>query len=220
MNQSRHSGENIAFLSIVRRRRKPAGPTIDRSVDQRRRNKANGQVSPAINNKEALIMANNNRSSKAEETDTHHAHPAERGAANHLRIDPGSAGVGRRSLRVLVVVDDPETADELARTIGNWGHEVRWISDGSAALHLAIAHRAEVALLDIALSGMSGYVVARELRHEPRLHGCFLLAMRWRTDRRRDKQFREADIDMFLAKPLDLLVLETLLALESDRLAS
>jgi len=44
--------------------------------------------------------------------------------------------------------------------------------------------------------------------------------LRSRTDRRRDKQFREADIDMFLAKPLDLLVLETLLALEGDRLAS
>lgn len=165
-------------------------------------------------------MANNNRSSKAEETDTHHVHPADRGAANHLRIDPGSAGVGRRSLRVLVVDDDPETADELSRTIGCWGHAVRWICDGAAALDLAVAHQAEVVLLDIALSGMSGYVIAQELRHEPRLHGCFLLAMRWRTDRRRDKQFREADIDMFLAKPLDLLVLETLLALERDRLAS
>jgi len=164
-------------------------------------------------------MAHNNRSSKAKD-DPHHTHPAEGGTANHLRIDPGSAEVGRRSLRVLVVDDDPDTADELSRTIGNWGHEVRWISDGSAALHLAIAHRAEVALLNIALSGMSGYAVAQELRHEPRLHGCFLLAMRWRTDRRRDKQFREADIDMFLAKPLDLLVLETLLALERDRLAS
>jgi CheY-like chemotaxis protein len=129
-------------------------------------------------------------------------------------------GPSTRALRVLIVDHDPDAAEGLSRSIGNWGHLVRWICDGNEALALAIAHQAEVVLLDIALSGMSGYVVAQELRREPRLRGCFLLAMRWRTDRRRDKQFREADIDMFLAKPLDVLVLETLLALEVDRLAS
>jgi CheY-like chemotaxis protein len=121
---------------------------------------------------------------------------------------------------VLVVDDDPEVADELARTIGDWGHDVRWICEGMAALQTAISHQAEVVLVDIALSGMSGYTVAHNLRREPRLRGCFLLALRWHSDKRRDKQFREADIDMFLAKPVDLLVLETLLALERDRLAS
>jgi DNA-binding response OmpR family regulator len=115
---------------------------------------------------------------------------------------------------------DPESADGLSRSIGRWGHEVRWICDGAAAVELAVTHQAEVVLLDIALSGMSGYTVAQDLRREPRLRGCFLLALRWRSDRRRDAQFREADIDMFLAKPIDLQVLETLLALESDRLAS
>jgi CheY-like chemotaxis protein len=121
---------------------------------------------------------------------------------------------------VLVVDDDPEMGDDLARTIGDWGHSVRWICDGVAALQLAISHQAEVVLLDIALSGMSGYTVAQNLRREPRLRGCLLLALRWHSDRRRDAQFREADIDMFLAKPVDLLVLETLLALERDRLAT
>jgi CheY-like chemotaxis protein len=172
-----------------------------------------------MNHKEAITMANH--SSEREENHSHDGHRSERTrAAQGFGTKPQRDDTSRRSLRVLLVDDDPEAADELSRAIGNWGHEVRWISDGSAAVPMAIAHRAEVALLDIALSGMSGYVVARELRREPGLRGCFLLAMRWRTDRRRDKQFREADIDMFLAKPLDLLVLETLLALERDRLAS
>ena len=126
----------------------------------------------------------------------------------------------RRSLRVLIVDGDPESADGLSRSVGDWGHEVRWICEGAAALPLAIAHQAEVVLLDIGLAEMSGYALAHTLRGEPRLKGCFLLALRWHSDRRRAAQFREADIDMFLAKPVDLVVLETLLALESDRLAS
>jgi DNA-binding response OmpR family regulator len=145
----------------------------------------------------------------------------------HVHLSPapndpdGRSGNGsRRALRVLIVDGDPETADGLSRTIGDWGHEVRWICEGAAALPLAIAHQAEVVLLDIGLSEMSAYDLAHALRSEPRLKGCFLLALRWRSDRRRDKQFREADIDMFLAKPVDLLVLETLLTLEGDRLAS
>ena len=162
-----------------------------------------------------------NHSSELEDNHSRKRHRSERtSAAQGLGTKPERDEARRRALRVLVVDNDPETADGLSRTIGSWGHEVRWICEGTAALELAISHQAEVVLLDIALSGMSGYTVAQNLRREPRLRGCFLLALRWRSDRRRDAQFREADIDMFLAKPLDLLVLETLLALERDRLAS
>ena len=166
-------------------------------------------------------MAENQREHETDSYQPHNGHPLNRTDAAHGRSsEPRRGEDSRRSLRVLVVDDDPEMADDLARTIGDWGHSVRWICDGVAALQLAISHQADVVLLDIALSGMSGYVVAQNLRREPRLRGCFLLALRWHSDKRRDKLFREADIDMFLAKPVDLLVLETLLALENDRLAS
>jgi len=162
-----------------------------------------------------------NHSSERADNHSHDGHRSERArAAQGFGTKPERDEASRRSLRVLVVDNDPETADGLSHTIGSWGHEVRWIVNGNAALDLAIAHQAEVVLLDIALSGMSGYAVAQNLRREPRLRGCFLLALRWHSDKRRDKRFREADIDMFLAKPVDLLVLETLLALERDRLAS
>ncbi|HEX5104565.1 MAG TPA: hypothetical protein VFV87_12180 [Pirellulaceae bacterium] len=114
---------------------------------------------------------------------------------------------------------DPDSADELSRSIANWGHEVRWICDSTAALRLALDHRAEVALLDVSLTEMCAYAAAHALRSEPGLRGCFLLALRWHTDRRRDPQFQPTDVDLYLAKPVDLLVLETVLALEADRLS-
>jgi CheY-like chemotaxis protein len=166
-------------------------------------------------------MADKPREHETDSYQPHNGHPLSRTDGAHGRNSESRRGEdSRRSLRVLVVDDDPEVADDLALTIGDWGHDVRWICEGTAALQLAISHQAEVVLLDIALSGMSGYTVAQNLRREPRLRGCLLLALRWPSDKRRDKQFREADIDMFLAKPVDLLVLETLLALERDRLAS
>lgn len=166
-------------------------------------------------------MADKPREHETDSYQPHNERPLNRTDAAHGRIsEPRRGEDSRRSLRVLVVDDDPEVADELARTIGDWGHDARWICEGMAALQLAITHQAEVVLLDIALSGMSGYAMAQNLRREPRLRGCFLLALRWHNDKRRDKQFREADIDMFLAKPVDLVVLKNLLALESDRLAS
>ena len=147
-------------------------------------------------------------------------------AGSYPRATPGAAEhmscgfTPRHELRVLVVDGEAESADRLARMIGVWGHDARWVCDSAAALPLAIAHQAETVILDVGLSDMTAYTLARMLRGEPRLKGCLLLALRWHSDRRRDAQSRLADIDIILAKPVDLLVLETLLALEGDRLAS
>lgn len=165
-------------------------------------------------------MAKQMPASKTKDFHPHNGRPMNRTSARkNLGAEPGGNETSRRSLRVLVVDHDADMAVDLSRTIESWGHEVRWICDGNAALDLAISHQAEVVLLDICLSEMSGYTLAHALRSEPRLKGCFLLALRSPSDRRRDAHFREADIDMVLAKPLDVHVLETLLELEGDRLA-
>jgi CheY-like chemotaxis protein len=59
---------------------------------------------------------------------------------------------------------------------------------------------------------MNGYDVARQLRAEPRLDGCLLIALTgWgsEADRRRAQ---EAGFDHHLTKPVDFKELENLLA--------
>jgi CheY-like chemotaxis protein len=67
-------------------------------------------------------------------------------------------------------------------------------------------------VLDIGMPGMDGYEVARRARAEPEGAGLTLIALTgWgnEEDRRRS---REAGIDHHLVKPVDLSVLEKLLA--------
>jgi PAS domain S-box-containing protein len=66
--------------------------------------------------------------------------------------------------RVLVVEDNVDAAETLAELLEMWGHEVRVVHDGPAAVDTALEHRPDVVLLDIGLPGMDGYEVARRLR--------------------------------------------------------
>jgi CheY-like chemotaxis protein len=81
-------------------------------------------------------------------------------------------------LRVLVVDDDRDVADVLARLLQCWGYEPVVAHDGPAALAAAAAGPPPVAaLLDIGLPRMNGYEVARRLRALPGLDRCLLIAL-------------------------------------------
>jgi DNA-binding response OmpR family regulator len=121
----------------------------------------------------------------------------------------------RRSIRVLIVDDEPQVADSLSAVVSSWGHDVRRVYDAISGLAEAGQHLPNVVLLDIAMPGMDGHELARQLRLHAGLKGCYLLAMRAGND---DRGGWGADIDLFLAKPMNLSVLETLLLMEGERL--
>jgi two-component system CheB/CheR fusion protein len=74
----------------------------------------------------------------------------------------------RRALRVLVVDDCQDQVTTLALLLKLWGHQALVASDGPTALDTALAHRPDVAVLDLGLPGcMDGYEVARRLRASP-----------------------------------------------------
>jgi hypothetical protein len=66
-------------------------------------------------------------------------------------------------IRVLVVDDNHDTATSAAMLLRAYGHDVRPVFDGPAALELAHAFQPHVILLDIGLPGMNGYEVAQSL---------------------------------------------------------
>ena len=119
-------------------------------------------------------------------------------------------------LRVLVVDDDPDTVASLRSLLKAWGYESWSALDGQAALDAAEVWPPDVVLLDLAMPGMSGYEVARQLRQSSpdRLFLVCLSGYGTEADRRRS---REAGFDYHLLKPTDPKELHRLL--ESRRSA-
>ena len=68
-----------------------------------------------------------------------------------------------KRLRVLVVDDDPDTAESLAALVGLNGHDAQVALDGRSAIRLVRNDDFHLVLLDIGLPDMDGYEVARRL---------------------------------------------------------
>ncbi len=120
--------------------------------------------------------------------------------------------VTERAARVLVVDDNVPAAESLVMLLRLWGHEATVAHDGPAALRAVEAEPPDFALLDIGLPGMDGYALARSLRSKCGPGRPVLVALTgWgqEEDRRRSE---EAGFDHHLLKPVDLSILQKLLA--------
>ncbi|MGE5177527.1 MAG: ATP-binding protein [Bacteroidota bacterium] len=127
-------------------------------------------------------------------------------------VAAGDAAAGREALaRVLVVDDNVDAADSLARLLAMDGYEVRVANGGIEALHEADAFRPDVMLLDIGLPMMNGYDVARRIRREPWGAAVRLVALTgWGQDEDR-RRSKEAGFDDHVVKPVDPNSLRSLL---------
>lgn len=154
---------------------------------------------------------------------------------------PAADSAAHTGCRTLIVEDNPDAADTLSEILELWGHEVRVVPQGFAAIEAAPEFRPRVVFLDIGLPGMDGYEVARRLRaweteEDVRAGGSrregtahrrggdvdakpgarmFLVALTGygqEEDRRRSE---EAGFDLHLTKPVDPAQLRRLLETES-----
>ena len=109
-------------------------------------------------------------------------------------------GKGKPRLKVLVVEDDPETAQGLAELVGINGHEARIAYDGRTAIRNVRDHDFQLVLLDIGLPDMDGYEVARRLT----LLGQRSLSIVAMTGYDSDEDLRRSDgagLDAHIVKP-------------------
>jgi CheY-like chemotaxis protein len=121
----------------------------------------------------------------------------------------------RRPRRVLVVEDNKDGAQILARLLSVWGHDVAVAHDGPAALEVARAHHPEVVLLDIGLPGMNGYQVAQHLKEEDGMETTLFVALTGYGQLEDQRESFAAGFDRHLVKPIDPTALKTLLETES-----
>jgi CheY-like chemotaxis protein len=129
-----------------------------------------------------------------------------------LSAQPGAplAQVGPH-FKVLVIEDSRDAAESLRILLELQGHEVHVTYSGPEGVKAALAWRPDVVVSDIGLPGMNGYGVAAALRNDPATAKTRLIALTGygtEEDRRRS---REVGFDSHLVKPVDPVVLQTVL---------
>jgi signal transduction histidine kinase/ActR/RegA family two-component response regulator len=117
-----------------------------------------------------------------------------------------------RTRRILVVDDNEDGVEMMARLLQFDGHEVETALSGSEALERLATFRPEVAILDIGLPGLDGYEVARRIHANtdgPLVHLIAVTGYGREEDRDRA---REAGFAAHLVKPVEFSALQRVLA--------
>lgn len=105
--------------------------------------------------------------------------------------------------RVLVVDDVRFILQMIASIFRDQGHEVLTAENGPDAIEMAKSERPDLILLDIAMPGMDGVEVARELRADGSLSGTRILMVTAQSDTRSFARATEAGADDYVCKPFD-----------------
>jgi len=115
--------------------------------------------------------------------------------------------------KVLVIEDSVDAAESLRDVLELSGHQVVVAHDGVAGIAKAGEFQPDVVFCDIGLPGdTDGYAVASALRRLPTTASAILVALTGYARPEDREHALEAGFDAHLAKPVDLSILEQLLA--------
>jgi len=110
--------------------------------------------------------------------------------------------VGWRSLRILIVDDDPDTVTSLAAILEDEGHKVRGLCDPLQVLETVQSFAPEAMIVDIAMPKMNGYEVAKAIREQRSENHPLLIAISGLVNKSRDGMASlAAGFDHHLGKP-------------------
>jgi CheY-like chemotaxis protein len=114
---------------------------------------------------------------------------------------------------VLVVDDNRDTADGLARLINSFGYEARAVYGGEEAIEETVAFLPDMALIDIGMPDLDGYETVKRIRqHRGNVHIIIVAVTGWSRDEDKRRAY-EAGFDLHVAKPMNSDKLKELLAL-------
>jgi CheY-like chemotaxis protein len=114
--------------------------------------------------------------------------------------------------RVLVVEDNPDSAETLRDLLELAGHQADIALDGRQALERARTARPDAIVCDLGLPDMDGYELARALRADPELSSVLLVALSGYALPDDLARSAQAGFDAHLAKPARFEAIEALLA--------
>lgn len=108
---------------------------------------------------------------------------------------------------VLIVEDDPETREFYTHALAYDGFRIQEAHNGYQALEKAIEGLPDLVLTDIAVPGIDGIELCRQLRANQRTRGVPVLAVTGYGDREYPSRAFSAGVDQVLLKPCDAEVL-------------
>jgi CheY-like chemotaxis protein len=112
-----------------------------------------------------------------------------------------------KDLRVLVVEDNPDTAESLRLLLGLCGYQVMIAHTAEEGLSAAHKTQPHIVLCDIGLPDADGYVVASLLRQSRDTSGARLIAVTAHGEPQDRRHALAAGFDQHLVKPVDAKVL-------------
>ena len=110
----------------------------------------------------------------------------------------------KKSLSVLIADDDPDCVLTLAALLGDEGHVVHSVADGSLVEEAVTRLKPQVCILDIEMPGKNGYAVVQDLLERTDVGHPLMIAISgvWKTQTDR-MLARMVGFDHFFAKPAD-----------------
>jgi adenylate cyclase len=94
--------------------------------------------------------------------------PGDTGERRHVRAEPGEGPATHRGV-ILVVDDNEDNRDMLARRLRRQHYEVRTAAGGRAALAELAAATIDLVLLDVMMPDLDGYAVLQQIKGDPAL---------------------------------------------------
>src|SRR5262249_50536520 len=119
---------------------------------------------------------------------------------------------GEVPVRVLIVEDDQDTGESMARLLRIFGYEVDLAREGHQAIEKAVRQPPDFVLLDIGLPGIDGYQIALTLKRTEPCKDTIIIAVTGYGQSEDRQQSHAAGIDHHLVKPIDHGILLALMA--------
>jgi CheY-like chemotaxis protein len=118
--------------------------------------------------------------------------------------------MSRAALRVLVADDNADVCETTVLVLSAQGYETAAVEHGPDVLAQAQAFQPDVILLDLAMPGMDGFTIARNLLAAFAPKPPALIAVSGYADARTLERCAESGFDLHLAKPVEVEVFELL----------
>jgi len=111
-----------------------------------------------------------------------------------------------RSLKLLLIEDEPSVISLIQRSFSVSGHEITVAMDGQSGLQMALKHSFDVILLDLMLPVMNGMEVCRQIRNSGNSTPIIMLTALGTTEN--IVSGLDAGADDYITKPFKLAELE------------
>jgi CheY-like chemotaxis protein len=114
---------------------------------------------------------------------------------------------------VLVVDDNRDTADSLARLINSFGFQAKAVYGGEQAVEESASFCPDMALIDLGMPGLNGFETVARIRQQRGAAQVILVAVTGWTREEDKKRAYDFGFDLHVGKPMSIEKLKELLAL-------